>query len=292
MTTTLIDIIDVKNKLGEGIIWDHEQQVTWWTDIEQSKLYRYSPARKELQSWDTSERLCCFAPVHNSEQLMCAFESGFALYQPERNELKWIKKLEQDNPGTRFNDGRTDRQGRLWAGTMVENQEQAQYAGSLYCLNHDLSISKHLSGLSITNSLCWSPDSKTLYHTDTPTQVINQYSFDAANATLGSAQTLCTTDADCFPDGSIVDAQGYVWNAQWGGSKVVRYNPENGNADFELTLPTPQPTCVAFGGENLNLILVTSAWADLENPDEHAGDLFIYQTEFTGLKESPFIMKA
>ena len=289
----LIDTIPVENELGEGVIWDHAAQRIWWTDIQQKKLYRYDPDTQHLEQWDTPERLCCFAPRENEIGLVAVFESGFAFYEPESGNVDWLHKLEADNPGTRFNDGRTDRQGRLWAATMVENMDIAPYKGSLYYLNHDLSISKsHISDLHIPNSLCWSPDGKTMYHTDTPSLNINQYSFNAATAGVGKANQFVKTNEGCYPDGSIIDAQGYLWNAQWGSQTVVRYSPE-GQQDLILKVPTAQPSCVAFGGKNLDLLLVTSAWQDMDiearQADTQAGNLFIYQTEYTGLTESPFI---
>ncbi len=290
MNLELIDTIHVSNELGEGIIWDTHRQRVWWTDILQRKLYRYDPVSKNLENWSTPERLCCFAPVEGQNKLICAFESGFAFYWPENDELKWITRLEEDNPGTRFNDGRTDRQGRLWAGTMVENEKVATYKGSLYCLDSDLHVTKTLSGLSITNSLCWSPDGHILYHTDTVTQTINRYPFDTNKASLGEAQTLVSTEKNCYPDGSIVDAEGYLWNAQWGGSQIVRYSPQ-GAQDLKLTLPTSQPTCLAFGGPDLDLLFVTTAWSEMSPREELAGSLFIYQGDFKGLSDSPFFLK-
>lgn len=283
----LIDTVSVGNELGEGVIWDHQRQKIWWTDILQSKLYQYDPISQAFDSWSTPERLCCFAPVAGSAKLVCAFESGFAFYDPQKQDVKWIKQLEQDNPGTRFNDGRTDRQGRLWAGTMIEDSDKATYKGSLYCLDHDLSISQSIDGLSITNSLCWSPDGKTVYHTDTPTQIIKAYDYDADNGEINNGRDLVKTEDGCFPDGSIVDQEGFIWNAQWGASKVVRYTP-SGETDLEVEIPTSQPTCVAFGGKDLNLLIVTTAWSEMKSKENQAGDLFIFETAFKGLKEAQF----
>jgi len=287
----LIDTLKVENELGEGVIWDHAASKVWWTDIQQSKLYRYDPESKQLEQWQTPERLCCFAPRENGVGLVAAFESGFAFYTPETDELQWIKKLETDNPGTRFNDGRTDRQGRLWAGTMVEDEQQAGYKGSLYCLNHDLTINKTIDGLSIPNSLCWSPDGTTMYHTDTPTRQINQYDYDGKAGTFKNQRRLVITKEHCYPDGSIVDAQGYLWNAQWGSNTVVRYSP-NGEEDLIVNLPASQPSCVSFGGKGLNLMFVTSAWQGLDAParqaDPDAGSLFVFETEYRGLLETSF----
>lgn len=287
----LLETLSVANELGEGVIWDHPAGKIWWTDIQQSQLYRYDPKSKELEQWQTPERLCCFAPVENGVGLAAAFESGFAFYNPETGDLDWIEKLEQDNPVTRFNDGRTDRQGRLWSGTMTEGHD-APYRGSLYCLNADLSITKTINNLLIPNSLCWSPDGTVMYHTDTPTQRINRYPFNPAGGTFGEAELLVNTEKDCYPDGSIIDAEGYLWNAQWGGSRVVRYAPD-GHEDLVVKIPTAQPSCVAFGGEDLNLLIVTSAHqgmdAEIRAKDTQAGNLFIFETEYTGLVERGFV---
>jgi sugar lactone lactonase YvrE len=289
----LIDTLVVENELGEGVIWDHSASKIWWTDIQQSVLYRYDPETKELENWDTPERLCCFSPRQNGHGLVAAFASGFAFYDPETNYLEWLHKLEEDNPGTRFNDGRTDRQGRLWSGTMVEDEDIAPYKGSLYCLNSDLTVQKsNINDLHIPNSLCWSPDSQTMYHTDTVTLAIAQYPFNPSTGALGAPKPFVTTKDGHYPDGSIIDAAGYLWNAQWGSSTVVRYSPE-GQQDLVLEVPASQPSCVAFGGKNLDLLLVTSAWQGMDSTarkaDTQAGNFFIYQTEYKGLKESSFI---
>jgi len=289
----LIKTLAVGNELGEGVIWDHQSQKLWWTDIQGSALYRYDPESDALEQWQTPERLACFAPREGKleHELVCAFESGFAFYSPVTAKLEWIKKLESDNAGTRFNDGRTDRQGRLWAGTMVEDQESAPYAGSLYCLNADLSINKTIGGLSIPNSLCWSPDGKTMYHTDTPTLKINQYDYDADKGTFNNAQLFVKTKDGCYPDGSIVDSEGGLWNAQWGSSTVVRYT-QSGEQGLVVDIPATQPSCVAFGGRDLNLMFVTTAWQGMNSEaraaDPQAGNLFIYETEFKGLAERGF----
>lgn len=291
MNIKLVDQLHVQNELGEGVLWDHHRQRIWWTDIEQRRLYRYDPVGKELESWATPERLACFAPVYGEDFLVAAFASGFAFYQPETEHVRWIRKTDSDNPGTRLNDGRTDRQGRFWAGGMVEEPGSAKRQGQLFCLHADLTVSAPLSGISISNSLCWSPDSKTMYHCDSPRRSIQQYTFEPASGRFANASEFTQTNAGCFPDGSIVDACGYIWNAQWGGSRVVRYAPD-GCEDIVFSMPTSQTSCVAFAGPNLDLLVVTSAWQGMDDrtraDDPKAGDLFIYQTEYRGLAESAF----
>ena len=290
----LIQILPVKNELGEGIIWEAQSGSACWTDIENSLIYKYQLETEMLQSWKTPERVGCFAPLENQDYLVVGFETGFAYFNPETGWLKWLHKIEQDMPGTRLNDGRTDRQGRFWAGTMVEDaslRDNPDYRGTLYCLDAQLNCTSSISGLVITNSLCWSPDSKYMYHTDTPTRRIDRYDFNADTAEVSNKTTFVETPEGHMPDGSIVDADGYLWNAQWGASQVVRYTPE-GEVDLILPTPASQPTCVAFGGPDLNILFVTSATQDLSQEELHqapeAGDVFIYETEFTGLLESSF----
>jgi sugar lactone lactonase YvrE len=290
VTATLIETLKVKNILGEGVIWDAVGAAVWWTDIDGYKLYRYHLAEKQLDHWTTPERLGCFALVADSDYLICGFSSGLAYFNPHKAELQWLHKIEQDNPGTRLNDGRADRQGRFWAGSMVESGDLG--AGALYCLDQQLQVTRKVSGLSISNGLCWSPDSTVMYHTDTPTQSINSYDFDAVTGAISNQNCLVRTEPGCFPDGSTVDAEGYIWNAQWGASQVVRYSPA-GEVDFILPLPVSQPTCVAFGGPQLDRLFVTSATQGLDQQallaEPEAGNVFVFQTNISGTTDSRFV---
>lgn len=286
----LIDVIPVQNELGEGVIWDAIQGAVWWTDIEKSTIYRYELAKQSLQKWRTPERLGCFALVKDNDYLIAGFESGFAYFNPETNYIEWLHKVEQDTPHTRLNDGRVDRQGRFWAGSMAEGGSES--IGSLYCFDEQLQCDAKISGIAISNSLCWSPDSKYLYFTDTPTERIDRYDFNPQTAALSNRSTFATTEAGISPDGSTIDADGYLWNAQWGGSQVVRYTPD-GQVDLVLPIPTIQPTCVAFGGPDLNLLFVTSATQGLDQEtlakEPDAGNLFIYKSDFTGIADKQFV---
>jgi sugar lactone lactonase YvrE len=289
VTATLIETVSVENELGEGVIWDAAGAAAWWTDIQGSALYRYSPQDKQLDQWATPERLGCFALVVDSDNLICGFATGFAYFNPATGAIQWLSKIEQNNPGTRLNDGRADRQGRFWAGAMVESGEQG--AGALYCLDHQLQVSSPLSGLSISNGLCWSPDGKLMYHTDTPSRRIYRYDFDTDNGAISNQSLLVRTDKGCFPDGATVDAEGYIWSAQWAASQVVRYSPQ-GDVDFVLPLPVSQPTCVAFGGPTLNQLFITSAYQGMDTQarkaEPQAGNLFIFQTDIKGIEDPLF----
>lgn len=286
---TLLDIIPCQNILGEGVQWNHRDQSVWWTDIQGSKLYRHQPSTQELQQWSTPERVGCFAFVQRDSRLLVAFDSGFAWLDLPTGHCEWIARPESGVPGNRFNDGRVDRQGRFWAGSLVEEALSKNQQAALYCLDHRQSVRRHLTGLKISNSLCWSPDSSKLYHADSPGHCIQVYDFEPVAGTLANPRVFASLPDNMEPDGACIDAEGYLWNAQWGGSRVVRYAPD-GSIDRLLQLPVTQPTCVAFGGPDMDWLLITSARKGLSAQalaaQPEAGSVFIYQTDVQGLPEN------
>lgn len=283
----LIDVIPVGNILGEGVLWDHRSGTVWWTDIEDSRLYHFHPKSKKLGFYITPERLASFAFTSDEAWLVAGFESGFAHYRPRSGEIKWIAKPEQNLSHTRFNDGRVDRQGRFWAGTMVEGDE-AREKGALYRLDHDGMAHRQVSNIMISNSLCWSPDGTKMYFADSSLNSIDVFDFNLESGVPINRRHFAKMLENIYPDGSTVDREGYLWNAQWGGSRIIRYVAD-GTIDFQLDLPVSQPTCVAFGGSDLSLLFVTTAKTGLtekQREDEpYAGHLLVYKTEATGLEE-------
>lgn len=284
----LIEQIPCANILGEGVQWNHKEQAVWWTDIKSNVIFRYHLASKDLQRWDMPEPVGCFAFCENDERILLALASGFAWFDKTTGEIEWIAKPEAHLIGNRLNDGRVDRQGRFWAGSIVEQRNTPDQSAGLFCLDAHAQSSQHLSGLAISNSLCWSLDSTKLYHADSPSHQIRVYDFDAHTGTLGEGKVFVQTRSTVEPDGSTIDAEGCLWNAEWGGSRLARYNSK-GEEIFELKTIVSQPTCMAFGGEDLNLLFVTSARIGLSDEalaaQPSAGNLFIYRTDFKGVNE-------
>lgn len=287
----LLDTVPCQNILGEGVQWNRADQSVWWTDIQAAKIYRYHPASKVLTDWSTPEAVGCFAFAQEDARLLVAFASGIAWLDLNSKTYEWVARPELNIKGNRLNDGRVDRQGRFWVGGVVDERQSAEQSTSLYCLNHHLQLSRHLSGLSISNALCWSPDSRYLYHADSPTHTIRVYDFDAATGALSNSRVFAEVAPDIEPDGACIDADGHLWSAQWGGSRVVRYTPA-GEVATILKLPVSQPTCVAFGGPELDWLLVTSARKGLRasqlQAQPQAGNLMIFQTNVRGLPECRF----
>jgi len=285
----LLTSVPSQNILGENVLWHHTEQALYWIDIEAALLQRYIVASAEYHVFSLPQRIGSFAFLQDGLlqngfvqdfQLIAAFEAGFALYNPTTQALKWLSQPEAHLAGHRFNDGRVDRQGNFWAGTMVENAEVSTTQAALYRLDATGQAQQVLGNLCISNGLCWSLDGRTLYHADSPQHQIKQYSYDAATGTVGDGMLFTDTPHNAHPDGSTIDAAGYLWNAHWGAGKVVRYCAD-GSIDLELNLPVSQPSSVAIGGPNLDLLCVTSSRLGLSEAQllqqPLAGNLFIYQ---------------
>ncbi|MGE6436897.1 SMP-30/gluconolactonase/LRE family protein [Shewanella baltica] len=276
----LLMTIPVGNILGEGVLWDDKTQSIWWTDIEAAEIFNYSITTQSLRTIAMPYRVGSFGLTQNAEQLIVAFDRGIALYHLKTREVQWLATPESHLTNNRFNDGRVDRQGRFWAGTMVENGPYPSSDAALYCVAHQGQCLKVCENISISNGLCWSPDGLTMYHADSPIHEIFQYDFEPNTASVSNKRSFVTTEKMIFPDGSEVDAAGYIWNAQWGGGKVVRYRP-NGQVDLTLTLPVTNPTSIAIGGPNMDWLIISSAKHSLSaeqlSNESQAGDVFIYQ---------------
>jgi L-arabinonolactonase len=290
----LLETIPVGDRLGECVVWDDRMQCIWWTDIHGRRLHRYTPAGSALESFPLPERLGSFGFIEGDSRLICAFESGFAVYAVEREEIEWIDRPEQTWQGTRFNDGRVDRQGRFWAGTMVEGEARdgagRPVKGGLYVLEAGRSR-KLLGEIEISNSLCFSLDGRTLFFADSPVRQILAFEMQGSPLRLGASRIFASIDGSGVPDGSTIDAEDCLWNAEWGGGRLVRYRPD-GTLDTELRLPVTQPTCVCFGGPALDWIIVSTATEGLDpgalQRQPEAGHLLIYRSPFTGVAENRF----
>lgn len=287
----LVDIINVRNTLGEGVIWDERTQHIWWTDIEASILYRMALAGGNISIFHTPERLCSFGLTDKDNVLIAAFASGFAMYQCETGQVQPIEQPPElaAGRGLRLNDGRLDCRGRFWCGAMVEDAERTNDAGAaLYCCDAQGNVSVKETRIGISNGICWSPAGDRFYFADSSNCTIYVYDFDADSGDITDRNIFATTPPGVSPDGAVTDEHGCLWSAHWGAGQVVRYTPD-GVVDQTLRLPTCQPTCVAFGGAERELLFVTTARQELSEEtlaqEPQAGNLFIYQLSVRGLPE-------
>lgn len=280
--------------LAEGAVWDERTGALWFTDIQRRQLLRFEWEAQRLQRHDLPERLGSFGLTADRGELVCAFASGFAMYRPETAERRWLYHIAPAYRGMRMNDGRVDRQGRFWAGSMVEDEELAPpQRGTLYRLDHadGTPAAPMLDGITISNSTCFSPSGDRIYFTDSPTRQIMTYDLDPESGEISDPRTFACLSGKGYPDGSDVDAAGRLWNAEWGSGRVTAYNPD-GSIWAQLDLPVSQATCVAFGGPELDLLFVTTARENLSHErlgkEPQAGDVLVYRTDTVGLAAPVF----
>ena len=282
-------VVDARNQHGEGIFWNPADGRVWWTDIHGKRLWWYEPASRRSGSFAVEDRVCCFAP-RRSGGFICAFAQEIALVDSSGRITDRIASFEPDNPNTRTNDGRTDRQGRFIVGGM--NEVTAAADSRVVRVDADGSVSTLIEGVSCANSTCFSPDGRTMFFADTPERRIRAYAYDPDSGAVNSPRILADFSGEPGrPDGSCVDAEGCVWNAEWEGSRVVRVN-RDGKIDRIVDVPVLKPTCCAFGGPDLDTLYITTSRLGCTeaqlSEQPLAGALFAVRPGVRGIEDAPF----
>ncbi|MEB0011091.1 SMP-30/gluconolactonase/LRE family protein [Glaciimonas sp. Gout2] len=296
--TTVKLLVDGKHLLGEGVLWCERSGRLLWTDILASRLWCHTLANGETQSWAMPEMLATFALTLDDDRLLLGLASQLAWFHFSSGKVTPIVAVESDLLTTRINDGRCDRQGRFVFGTKSDASDRAPNC-SFYRLNTDLTLERlPLSPVVISNSICFSPDSATMYYCDTISNTIRCCDYESLDKTVpvqafnNDRLFADLHDQPGSPDGSTIDSQGCLWNAQWGGYRVVRFTPD-GQIDRIIAIPVSQPSCVAFGGPGLSTLFVTTAREDLSEQtlqsEPQAGGVFnISLEDVRGLPEGRF----
>jgi sugar lactone lactonase YvrE len=276
--------------LGECPVWDDRARLLRWVDIGAPALKRSDASGSQLRTLALPEAMGSYALREASPWLLAAMRSGIYLLDPDTGERSLLVRPEPDLPGNRFNDGRCDRSGRFWTGTMSTAERKP--SGSLYRLDADGRCARVRTGITIPNSIAWSADGRTLYFADTPRRCIWAFECDPASGEIVAERLFAESPGDPGgPDGSCVDAEGCLWNAEYGRSRLVRYTPR-GKVDRVVPVPVSNPTCCCFGGARLDTLFVTSAAQRLA-PDELArqplaGSVLALNPGVRGLPESRF----
>ncbi|WP_113632971.1 SMP-30/gluconolactonase/LRE family protein [Pectobacterium peruviense] len=276
--------VDAKNLLGECPLWCEHTRRLFWTNIVGKELLAYHPESGATQRWTMPERLGSFGMTQTEDILLLGLESRLAFFNLQTEALSNIV-LSPGSSETRINDGRCDRDGNYVFGTMHEG-EPPQSVGAFYRFNAaTLDVERlALPSVAIANSLCFSPDGGTMYYCDSLQKRILCCDYPS----LDNQRIFAEVSGEGAPDGSCIDAMGFLWNAEWGGSRVVRYNPD-GVVDSVLTVPAVQTTCPVMGGDEYDTLYCTSARIGLSSPKKDDGALFeVKSDKFKGLPESRF----
>lgn len=293
VTAKLVDRISVQCRVGECAVWDDRQNVIYWTDINSRRLHCHNPQTGASRVLDLPEMLGSFGLLESGGGLVAALESGFAILDTQTGALEWLDRSLAGSATVHLNDGRVDRAGRFWAGGMHASQaHQLEGEGCrLYCLSGRGEVRPFLGGIRVSNGLCWSPDGSRMYFADSPTRMIQAFDVDPDSAAPMNGRPFAMTAPGCYPDGATVDAAGRVWCALWGGGAVACYD-DSGQPVAQIALPVSQITSVAFAGERLSTLYVTTAreglFAETLRAEPGAGDVFVFETDVAGLAECRF----
>ncbi|QQM29353.1 SMP-30/gluconolactonase/LRE family protein [Martelella lutilitoris] len=253
-----IDILlDVKTTLGEGPVWDVKSQRLYFIDSMDGRVFRCTAEGTELRAWDVPGKIGSMALRKDGSGAIVSLDKGFHLLDFESGDCQLLHDPEPGMDTTRLNDGKCDRRGRFFAGSMDMMEEGPK--GALYRVDPDFSVTKVDDGIICSNGPCFAPDDRTFYFTDTWTGEVWAYDYDIGTGAVSNRRTFTKVDTSNggAADGATVDAEGYYWLALVYDGRICRYAPD-GTLDREIEMPVKKVTSVQFGGPNLDVLYVTS----------------------------------
>lgn len=274
-------IWDLKARLGEGPVWSRITGKLWFVNILGRRIHSYDPASGATASWPVPVRPCFLAPTE-TQDILAGMEDGIYRFSPGTGELTCLRRVEEDKPGTRLNDGHVDQKGRLWFGSMDDGEEQP--LGSLYSLTAERGLIRHHGGYTVSNGPAVSPDGRTLYECDSGLGVI--YVFHITEDGDLTDRRIFARLEDGAPDGLAMDSAGTLWSGVWGGGRIERFRPD-GSRLPPVPVPARNVTKVAFGGEDARTVFITTARNGLDDAtlaaEPQTGGLFCMRTDTPGL---------
>lgn len=265
-----------KSKLGEGPLWDTQNNAICWVDILNGKIHELSLRDESHKTYSVGCMVGCIALCDDGNFILASTE-GIGFLDRKMGEITYVDHPEEHIPENRFNDGKCDPMGRLWVGSM--SLFEAPGAGSVYMFEKGQST-KRIDETTISNGLAWSSDYSTFYFIDTPTGTVSGYDFDKITGKISKKKiVLEIPEKEGFPDGMTIDAEGMLWIAHWGGWQVTRWNPKTGELLQRIKMPAAKITSCTFGGKDLKDLYVTSAKEGLTDEELQnqplAGSLFV-----------------
>jgi len=287
-------VVPAGARLGECPVWSVREQVLYWVDIAGHRLHRFDPASGSDAFFQLDEDIGCIG-LRERGGFIAGVRSGIWLLDAEGRKQRCV--FVNESPQTsRFNDGRCDRAGRFWAGTIFEPRDRP--AASLYRVDPDLRVTRVTGDITVSNGLAFSPDDRVMYHADTPAHVLYAYDFTLATGAIGARRIVRNFERrqpdrkyGGRPDGAAVDSLDRYWSTQYEGGRVVCLAAD-GTELVSIALPVKRTTMCAFGGPELRTLYVTSArdGASAEELAAHplSGGVFAIELDVAGLPEPEF----
>jgi len=270
-------------ELGEGPVWVERDRALWFVDIKKQQIHRYDPASGARRSWDAPEQVGFILPAERGG-FVAGLQSGLYHFDDNSGAFDLLVKVDEDIPANRLNDGTVDPKGRIWFGTM-DNQERDR-SGAFYCFANGKLTRTAIGNIAITNGPAVSPDGRILYVVDTLRGTIDAVDIDD-DGTLGERRSYVRIDpSEGHPDGPTIDAEGCVWISLYAGWEARRYSP-TGELIERVRFPVANITKIAFGGDDLRTVYATTARQLLSREDiakqPEIGDLFEFTAEVAGV---------
>jgi sugar lactone lactonase YvrE len=281
-------LAELTMQLGECPRWNVQDKAWYWVDIIGRTFYRFDTSLNALEQRVFEFQPACFAFTESNE-IVLSTSSGLYLLESFNGMLSQISHPEAHLPKQRFNDGTPTPDGDFIIGSIGDGENPTGVSYHFYWEQGEVRYQEIESGFAIINGQGFSPDGKFYYVTDTPEQVIYRQPYDAAAKTLGRKEVFYSCKKEEYPDGAAIDSEGNYWVAMYGSSKISVISP-GGKKLNDIALPVSQPTMVAFGGEDMKQVIVTSAAQGLSNDnlkkEPQAGSVLIFDAESEGLLPS------
>ena len=289
MAVEIVRVGEQRDQLGEGPLWDVAEQALYWVDSMGCLIHRYDPANGDLRDWPVPGMIGCMA-LRDGGGALIALQSGFHLFDFDTGITTPLADPEADEPRTRLNDGKTDRQGRFLCGSMGRTVRNPAL-GVLYRIDPDHQVTALHDGIGVSNGHCFAPDGRTFYFADSVAQNIHAWDYDPDSGAIANRRLFADlAPLESAPDGCTIDAEGRLWTAMVRSGQVGCFNPD-GSLERRIDMPCQLPSSVMFGGPELDVLFVTSI-STSENRQvngPHDGGLFMLTgLDAVGLPEARF----
>ncbi|NNL15172.1 MAG: SMP-30/gluconolactonase/LRE family protein [Flavobacteriaceae bacterium] len=276
--------------LGEGAFWNHKTQELYWVDIEDKKFNIYNPSSVSNRIIQMPSLIGTVVP-YNENEAVVALLDGVYKVDLLTEEISLLSDVESNIPENRFNDGKCDPNGNLWVGSM--HFEQSKPNASVYRINEQGETVKMIDSVTISNGIVWTKDAKTMYYIDTPAGNIMGYDYNDQTSTISNGRiAVKVSEEDGFPDGMAIDENDMLWVGMWNGNAVAQYDPKKGKLVSKISVPAHNVTSCAFGGENLDILYITTSSLDMTEEEQNrfpmAGSIFMVKPGVTGVESRFF----
>lgn len=294
MISQPICVAPTQDHVGEGVLWHAGHDAVYWTDINRFLIHRFTPADQGIVTWCFDEPVTALILTDQDEVLTVALGSRVIFWEPA-SDLRRDQGFCLDGwPHVRLNDARADPRGSLWAGSMRNNiklrgspGEAGGTDGVLHRIDPDGTVTVHRRGIGIANTIAWSPNGRHFYFGDSLADIIWVYDVDPVSGAIYNERPFLKEFHRGIPDGSAVDADGYLWNCRFYGGCIVRVAPD-GRIDRVIDMPVRNITTCTFGGPDLKTLYITTASVESSPTDLSPGGLFAIQSSVPGLSENRF----